>query len=86
MCDDMDVQRLTFDSYLYKTVVAMNPWQQIKLTLLTVDAVARGFFRSPSKYQPVPSAVRNEEEVNAMLKISTIKGGIKVGKQKASAK
>ena len=32
MCDDLDVQRLTFDSYLYKTVVAMKPLQQIKLT------------------------------------------------------
>ena len=32
MCDDRDVQKLTFDSYLYKRVVMMNPWQQIKLT------------------------------------------------------
>ncbi len=82
MCDDKDVQRLTFDSYLYKKVVAMNPWQQIKLTLLTIGSVLRGRALAPDSYKPVPSAVRDEEEVNAMLKVSTIKGGIKVGGQK----
>ncbi len=82
MCDDMDVQRLTFDSYLYKTVVAMKPWQQLKLTLLTIGSVLRGRALVPNSYKPVPSAVREEEEVNAMLSISTIKGGIKVGNQK----
>ena len=82
MCDDMDVQRLTFDSYLYKKVVAMNPWQQIKLTLLTVDALARGIFRNQTSYKPVPSAVRSDEEVNAMLAIKTITGGIKVDNNK----
>ncbi|MBM5826812.1 MAG: geranylgeranyl reductase, partial [Cyanobacteria bacterium M_surface_7_m2_040] len=30
----------------------------------------------------VPSAVRDEAEVNAMLAVSTIKGGIRVGAQK----
>ncbi len=84
MCDDMDVQRLTFDSYLYKKVVAMNPWQQLKLTLLTVDAVARGLLKPTGKYKPVPSAVRNDDEVNKMLAISTIKGGIKVGNKSKS--
>ncbi len=84
MCDDMDVQRLTFDSYLYKKVVAMNPWQQLKLTLLTVDAVARGLLKPTGKYSPVPSAVRNDDEVNKMLAISTIKGGIKVGNKSKS--
>jgi hypothetical protein len=28
MCDDKDVQKLTFDSYLYKTVVPANPLVQ----------------------------------------------------------
>ncbi len=85
MCDDMDVQRLTFDSYLYKKVVAMNPWQQIKLTLLTIDAIARGLVRPPSSsYKPVPSAVRSDEEVNKMLAIKGITGGIKVGNKKPS--
>ncbi|MFL0740636.1 MAG: geranylgeranyl reductase [Prochlorococcus sp.] len=85
MCDDIDVQRLTFDSYLYKKVVAMNPWQQIKLSLLTVDALARGLLRKKTGYKPVPSAVRSDEEVNAMLAVKTIQGGIKVGRNKASS-
>ena len=57
MCDDKDVQKLTFDSYLYKRVVMMNPWQQIKLTLRTVGSLIRGEALAPSKYNPVPSAV-----------------------------
>ncbi|EDY39062.1 geranylgeranyl reductase [Cyanobium sp. PCC 7001] len=78
MCDDKDVQRLTFDSYLYKRVVAMNPWQQLKLTLLTLGAVLRGNALAPQGYKPVDSAVRDDDEVNAMLAVSTIKGGIRV--------
>ena len=85
MCDDKDVQRLTFDSYLYKRVVAMNPWQQLKLTLLTLASVLRGNALAPQGYKPVPSAVREDGEVNAMLAVSTIKGGIRVGKQKAKS-
>ncbi|MEA5390527.1 geranylgeranyl reductase [Cyanobium gracile UHCC 0139] len=67
MCDDKDVQRLTFDSYLYKRVVAMNPWQQIKLTVLTLGAVLRGQALAPAGYKPVPSAVRSAEEAEAIL-------------------
>ena len=78
MCDDKDVQRLTFDSYLYKRVVMMNPWQQLKLTLLTIGAVLRGQALAPSGYRPVPSAVRSEAEVQAMEAVSAIKGGIRV--------
>ena len=85
MCDDKDVQRLTFDSYLYKRVVAMNPWQQLKLTLLTLGSVLRGNALAPQGYKPVPSAVREDGEVNAMLAVSTIKGGIRVGNQKTKA-
>ncbi len=77
MCDDLDVQRLTFDSYLYKTVVAMKPLQQIKLTLMTIGSVLRGRALAPDKYKPVPSAVREDDEVNKMLEVSSIKGGIK---------
>jgi geranylgeranyl reductase len=86
MCDDKDVQRLTFDSYLYKRVVAMNPWQQLKLTFLTLGAVLRGNALAPSGYKPVDSAVREDSEVNAMLAVSTIKGGIRVGAQKSEAR
>ena len=79
LSDDKDVQRLTFDSYLYKRVVMMNPRQQLKLTLLTLGSVLRGNALAPQGYKPVDSAVRGEAEVNAMLAVSTIKGGIKVG-------
>ena len=85
MCDDLDVQRLTFDSYLYKTVVAMKPLQQLKLTFMTLGSVLRGRALAPKDYKPVPSAVREEEEVTKMLAISTIKGGIKVGAKKAKS-
>lgn len=78
MCDDRDVQRLTFDSYLYKRVVVMNPWQQLKLTFKTLASVLRGQALAPSSYRPVPSAVRSEEETQHMLSISTIKGGIRM--------
>ncbi len=82
MCDDLDVQRLTFDSYLYKTVVAMKPLQQLKLTFMTLGSVLRGRALAPKTYKPVPSTVREEDEVNKMLAVSTIKGGIKVGNKK----
>tara|TARA_B100000029_G_scaffold420140_1_gene425892 strand:- start:4 stop:1344 length:1341 start_codon:yes stop_codon:yes gene_type:complete len=78
MCDDLDVQRLTFDSYLYKTVVAMKPLQQIKLTFKTIGSVLRGRALAPDKYKPVPSEVRDDDEVNKMLENYSIKGGIKV--------
>jgi geranylgeranyl reductase len=80
MCDDKDVQRLTFDSYLYKRVVTMNPWQQLKLTFLTIGAVFRGNALAPAHYFPVASAVRTEEEANLMLSTGAIKGGIKTTK------
>ena len=85
MCDDIDVQRLTFDSYLYKTVVAMKPLQQLKLTFLTLGSVLRGRALAPKKYKPVPSAVRSDDEVNKMLSTKGgIKGGIKVESNKAN--
>jgi geranylgeranyl reductase len=85
MCDDKDVQRLTFDSYLYKRVVAMNPWQQLKLTSLTLASVLRGQALAPSSYRPVASAVRSPEEVEAMEAVSAIKGGIRVRRPVASS-
>jgi geranylgeranyl reductase len=68
MCDDKDVQKLTFDSYLYKRVVAMNPWQQLKLTLRTIGAVLRGNALAPASYHPVASAVREPAEMEARLR------------------
>ena len=85
MCDDKDVQRLTFDSYLYKRVVAMNPWQQLKLTVLTLGAVLRGNALAPAGYQPVPSAVRSPEEAEALLATGAIRGGIGASAEKKAA-
>ncbi len=42
MCSDLDVQKATFDSYLYKTVVPMNPLKQLKITAKTVGSLLRG--------------------------------------------
>jgi len=57
MCDDKDVQRLTFDSYLYKRVVPMSPWPQLKITALTVAGLLRGQALAPKIYHPVDPAV-----------------------------
>ena len=62
MCDDKDVQRLTFDSYLYKRVVAMSPWQQVKITALTVASLLRGQAIAPQTYRPVDTAVGRPQE------------------------
>lgn len=67
MCDDKDVQRLTFDSYLYKRVVTMNPWQQLKLTLRTLASVLRGQALAPAEYRPIDSVVRSPEDTNEIL-------------------
>ena len=56
----------------------MKPMQQLKLTLKTIGSVLRGRALAPYKYKPVDSAVRDDDEVNKMLAVSTIKGGIKV--------
>ena len=85
MCDDKDVQKLTFDSYLYKRVVAMNPWQQLKLTLLTLGSVLRGNALAPANYKPVPSAVRSDNEAEAMLAVRSIRGGIHASKEKKAS-
>ena len=47
MCADPDVQRLTFDSYLYKTVVPANPLVQMKITAKTVGSLLRGNALAP---------------------------------------
>lgn len=47
MCSDKDVQRLTFDSYLYKTVAPGNPWVQMKITAKTVGSLLRGHALAP---------------------------------------
>jgi geranylgeranyl diphosphate/geranylgeranyl-bacteriochlorophyllide a reductase len=47
MCSDRDVQRLTFDSYLYKTVVPANPLVQMKITAKTIGSLLRGNALAP---------------------------------------
>ncbi|MEN9224560.1 MAG: geranylgeranyl reductase [Thermostichus sp. HHBFW_bins_43] len=47
MCADPDVQKMTFDSYLYKTVVPMNPWVQLKVTAKTLGSLIRGNALAP---------------------------------------
>ena len=47
MCADKDVQRMTFDSYLYKTVVPANPLKQMKITAKTVGSLLRGHALAP---------------------------------------
>ena len=47
MCSDIDVQKLTFDSYLYKTVVPANPVTQMKITAKTVGSLLRGYALAP---------------------------------------
>ena len=47
MCADQDVQRLTFDSYLYKTVVPANPLIQMKITAKTIGSLLRGHALAP---------------------------------------
>merc|ERR1719326_530310 len=42
MCDSEYVQRCTFDSYLYKTVVTPNPIEDVKLLFNTVGSLLRG--------------------------------------------
>ncbi|MGB7442937.1 MAG: geranylgeranyl reductase [Coleofasciculaceae cyanobacterium] len=47
MCADKDVQKLTFDSYLYKTVVPANPLIQLKITAKTIGSLLRGSALAP---------------------------------------
>ena len=41
MCEDDYVQKMTFDSYLYKTVVPGNPLDDLKLLVKTVSSLIR---------------------------------------------
>lgn len=42
MCKSDYVQRMTFDSYLYKTVVPGNPLDDAKLAIQTLGSLLRG--------------------------------------------
>jgi geranylgeranyl reductase len=52
MCADEYVQKMTFDSYLYKTVVPGNPLDDLKLGINTIASVFRAnALRSAGKSQ-----------------------------------
>ncbi len=61
MCDDIDVQKLTFDSYLYKTVVPANPLVQLKITAKTIGSLIRGNALAPAAPKPVEIAPEKEK-------------------------
>ena len=50
--------------------------------MLTLGSILRGKALAPLKYKPVDSAVREDKEVEKMLKKYAIKGGIKVNNSK----
>ena len=58
MCSDIDVQKLTFDSYLYKTVVPANPITQMKITAKTIGSLIRGNALAPAEYLPVEAITK----------------------------
>ena len=60
----------------------MKPLQQLKITMLTLGSILRGKALAPLNYNPVESAVREDKEVEKMLKKFSIKGGIKVKSSK----
>jgi len=41
LCEDSYVQKMTFDSYLYKTVVPGNPVDDVKLLIKTIASLVR---------------------------------------------
>lgn len=47
MCADKDVQKMTFESYLYKTVAPANPLVQMKITGKTIGSLMRGNALAP---------------------------------------
>ncbi len=61
MCDDIDVQKLTFDSYLYKTVVPANPLVQLKITAKTIGSLIRGNALAPAAPKPVEISPEKEK-------------------------
>lgn len=47
MCSDLDVQHLTFDSYLYKTITSTNLLTQLKISAKTIGSLIRGSALAP---------------------------------------
>merc|ERR1712157_468922 len=53
MCSSEYVQRMTFDSYLYKTVVPGNPLEDLKLAVSTIGSIVRASAMSKSKKEGI---------------------------------
>merc|ERR1719373_1466779 len=53
MCSSEYVQRMTFDSYLYKTVVPGNPLEDLKLAVNTIGSIVRASAMSKSKKEGI---------------------------------
>eukprot|EP00887_Chlorella_sp_A99_P005341 scaffold1.g5341.t1 len=66
MCKSNYVQKMTFDSYLYKTVVPGNPVDDIKLLLGTVGSILRGNALRSGKGLNVTFGSKAEDERVAM--------------------
>ena len=63
LCEDDYVQKMTFDSYLYKTVVPGNPLDDLKLLVRTVSSVVRANALRPGGGTTV--SFGSNEEANA---------------------
>jgi geranylgeranyl reductase len=78
MCDSRDVQKVTFDSYLYKTVTPVGPLATARLTWGTLMETVFANRGKPI-YKPVPPVPgRTEEEVAKMMAEKPVKGGLPV--------
>ncbi|MEW5306914.1 MAG: hypothetical protein WDW36_009346 [Sanguina aurantia] len=62
LCDDTYVQKMTFDSYLYKTVVPGNPLDDIKLLVRTVSSLIRANALRSGKGVEVSFGSRTNEQ------------------------
>lgn len=62
MCESSYVQKMTFDSYLYKTVVPGNPLDDVKLLVDTVGSILRGNALRSGKGVNVSFGSKSNEE------------------------
>jgi len=62
LCEDSYVQKMTFDSYLYKTVVPGNPVDDFKLLVRTVGSLVRANALRSGKGLNVSFGSKSNEE------------------------
>lgn len=61
MCADEYVQKMTFDSYLYKTVAPGNPLDDIKLLVYTIASIIRANALRDTPSKSSNAVLRNED-------------------------